>query len=120
MNREFIIRMIRQFILGGTIVATTSYIAVYINPTLAAIFWSFPLSMIPVILFMWMTNQSRKNIGDYALSTAISLVNLGLFVIVFGYLVKYTQKFNLLESLLIATVVWAIGSFLLYYFYLGK
>ncbi len=120
MNRELIIRMIRQFIMGGTIIATTSYIAVYLNPTLAAIFWSFPMSMIPVIIFMWMTNQPRSKIGDYSLSTTISLINLGLFTLFFGYLMKYSKKFNILEALIISTIVWAIGSFLLYYFYLSK
>ena len=120
MDRELIIRMIRQFIMGGTIIATTSYIAVYLSPTLAAIFWSFPMSMIPVILFMWMTNQPRSKIGDYALSTTVSLVNLGLFTLIFGYLMKYTQEFSVLQSLIVATIFWAIGSFLLYYFYLGR
>lgn len=111
--------MIQQFIMGGTIIAITSYLAVYMNPTLAAIFWSFPLSLLPVIIFMWMQNSSRASIADYATSTAISLVNLGLFVLVFGYLMKNTQ-YSVPINILFSTGVWFIGSALLYFLYLRK
>lgn len=111
--------MIQQFIMGGTIIAITSYLAIYMNPTLAAIFWSFPLSLLPVIIFMWMQNSPRSSIADYANSTAISLINLGLFVLVLGYLMKNT-KYSLPINILISTGAWFIGSALLYIFYLKK
>lgn len=117
--KQIIKETIQQFIVGGIIIAITSYLAVHVNPTIAAIFWSFPLSLLPVIIFMWIKNSPRKSIADYALSTAISLINLGLFVVVFGYMTKYND-YSIMVNLLMATVAWIIGSLLLYIFYLRK
>jgi len=117
-SEKLVKETLQNFIIGGTVIAITSYLAVYLSPTLAAIFWSFPLSLLPVIIYMWIKDQPRKKIGDYAISTAISLVNLGLFVLVFGYLMKHTTDYSVPMSLLIATGVWLVGSLLLYFLYL--
>ena len=41
-----------KILLGGLISASISYIGTYLSPLLGAIWWSFPISLIPTIYFM--------------------------------------------------------------------
>jgi len=52
MKQTMWVKLLINFLLGGTIVASVSYIATFMNPVLASIWWSFPLSIIPSMYFM--------------------------------------------------------------------
>lgn len=47
MKSELILNLIKNFIVGGFTIATTSYLATYLSPLLGAIFWSYPLTILP-------------------------------------------------------------------------
>ena len=59
--------LFQNFILGGLITATISYIGTYMDPLLGAIWWSFPISLIPTIYFMKDTGKSNKFIAKFTI-----------------------------------------------------
>jgi len=44
--------LFKNFVLGGLITASISYIGTYMDPLMGAIWWSFPISLIPTIYFL--------------------------------------------------------------------
>ena len=49
-----------QFIIGGIIIAGTGYLAENLSTKAAAIFWAMPITLIPIILFLYYENQKNK------------------------------------------------------------
>jgi len=105
--------LLQNFILGGLITASISYIGTYLNPLLGAIWWSFPISLIPTIYFMKESGKSNKFIAKFTISTAYALILLLISCVFMAY---YINKSN---SIFIpigkSIVVWLIVSIIFYY-----
>ena len=78
MKSELILNLIKNFIVGGFTIATTSYLATYLSPLLGAIFWSYPLTILPSIFFMKSEKKSNKTIAKFLLGTTFALFLLML------------------------------------------
>jgi len=76
MKQTMWVKLLINFLLGGTIVASVSYIATFMNPVLASIWWSFPLSIIPSMYFMKQNGKSNQYISKFLLSTTFALILL--------------------------------------------
>ena len=68
--------LLQNFVLGGLISASISYIGTYLSPLLGAIWWSFPISLIPTSYFMKESGKSNKFIAKFTLSTTYALILL--------------------------------------------
>ena len=55
--------LITAFITGGLTVAGTTYITQYLSPELGDIFWSFPLTLLPAIYFLFESGDSANKIA---------------------------------------------------------
>ena len=105
--------LLQNFVLGGLISASISYIGTYLNPLIGAICWSFPISLIPTIYFMKESGKSNKFIAKFTISTAYALILLLISCVFMAY---YLNKSN---SIFIpigkSIVVWLIVSIIFYY-----
>lgn len=106
--------LFRNFILGGSIVASISYIGNYLSPLLGAIWWSFPLSLLPTLWFMKENGKDNKYLAKFSLSTTYALSLLLISTISLAYFFKKSKGF--VEPVGKATLVWFICSII---FYLG-
>lgn len=80
--------LIQNFILGGFITVTISYIGTFFSPVLAAIWWAFPLSLLPSMYFMHKQGKSNKYVSKFTLTTTYALGILFLTTMSLGYFFK--------------------------------
>ena len=115
MNRLYY-DVIRNFILGGISVSITSLIGTYMNPLLAAIFWSFPFTIIPVLFFMREQNKSNLYLSKYLISTTFSVILLMIVSLAMAYFIKHSsEKQSLFIPIFKSSFVFGFFAFIYYY-----
>ena len=115
MKQTMWVKLLINFLLGGTIVASVSYIATFMNPVLASIWWSFPLSIIPSMYFMKQNGKSNQYISKFLLSTTFALILLVLCTFLISYYLKDSSNSDgIVPSIAKATVWWAVCSVIFY------
>jgi len=116
MDTSLLQKILINFLMGGTIVASVSYIAAFMNPVLASIWWSFPLSIIPSMYFLKQTGKSNQYISKFLLSTTFALILLVICTFLISYYLKQSsEKEGIVPSILKASGWWAICSTVFYF-----
>lgn len=107
--------LIQNFIIGGTSVAITSYLATFLSPLAGAIFWSYPITIIPSVFFMKQSGRSNAEIGKFLFSTSFALILLMIITIALSYLIKNaSSKQNLWVPISKSTIIFFVGGALYY------
>jgi len=101
-----------KMILGGLIVATTSYIANSVSPLYAGLFWSFPINLIVLYFIFLYDNTSSSHISQFFATTALGLINLSAFCLAMSITLYNYENIYPAKLLLISTVIWAIMGYL--------
>ena len=108
-------QLAQNFVLGGLIVASISYLGTFLNPVAAAIFWSYPISILPSIYFMKKNGKSNQYVSKFLYSTTLALVLLLLSTFAMGkFISEASNSDSLLPPIAKATGLWAIGSVVYY------
>lgn len=68
--------MVVNFVLGGAAVATTSYLGTFLSPLAGAIFWAYPITILPTVFFMRQQNKPNSVISKFLLGTTFALILL--------------------------------------------
>ena len=106
-------RLFRNFILGGLTIASVSYMATFLNPMVASIWWSYPISIIPVLYFMKQNGVNNSHMSKFMLGitvvTSLTLVSCYLL----SYFIK-NSKDELLEPIIKASLFWILSSAIFY------
>ena len=108
-----VINLIQNFIIGGTLVALTSYVGTFFSPLVGAIFWSFPISILPTLYFMKQNNKSNEYISKFTLSTTYALALLVVTTFFLSYFIKQERK-GITKAVVKTTIVWLASSILFY------
>jgi hypothetical protein len=106
-------RLFRNFILGGLTIASVSYMATFLNPMVAAIWWSYPISIIPVLYFMKQNGVNNSHISRFMLGITI----VSLLTVICCYLLSYfikNSKEELISSIIKASLFWILSSAIFY------
>ena len=110
-----------NFLVGGTVVATVSVFATWMSPVAGAIWWSFPLSIIPSIYFLRYHGKSNQYVSVFLRSTtyAISLLVLATLIMsyYFSKLKPYDEEWSIA---IIKTVGWWILLSAIFYIIVSK
>ena len=114
MNRDKSLGLLYNFILGGLIVTSISYIGTYFDPLLAAIWWSFPLSLLPSMWFMKYHGKDNKYLAKFSLSTTYALSLLIISTISLFYFFKETTG-SFWLPIAKASGIWLFFSILFFY-----
>lgn len=107
--------LLQNFVTGGLIVSSISYIANYLNPLLAAIWWAFPISLLPSLFFMKEQGKDSAYISKFVLSSSYSLVILFITTYFLSYFIKNTSNNDLVEPILKSSLIWFVCSLIFYY-----
>ena len=110
------LQLSRSFVLGGFIVASVKYITKYMSAKYAAIVWSFPISIIPSIIFMYLDGKKDKDIIDQTRDYAIYFPTLLLFLFVMAQCLNKLGKYKagIYYSLAITLLVWGLSCVILF------
>lgn len=99
-----------QFLLGGTLVATITYLANNVSPKSAAILVAFPIGLIPMF-FLKSQNKERRMSFDTTITNVLvvlTYIALDFFLKQGGTLERYGVVF--------AMLVWIVLAIIVYYF----
>ena len=108
--------IIQNFFVGGTCVAITSYLGTFLSPLAGAIFWAYPITILPSIFFMKQQNKTNKYIAKFLFSTTFALILLMGVTFLLGYLIKNSDdRDSLWKPVFGSTIGFIIGG-AVYYF----
>ena len=105
--KKWLFDLIQNFFVGGAIVASISYLAAFMSPLAGAIWWAFPLSLIPSMYYMHRQGQTNKKISQFVLATTYALGVLFFTTLAIGNFYK-GQKTGFWLPLVKGAGVWAI------------
>ena len=115
MKQTVWMKLFINFLLGGTIVASVSYLATFMNPVLASIWWSFPLSILPSMYFMKQNGKSNEYISKFLLSTTFALILLVICTFLIShYLKQSSDSEGIFPAIVKATAWWSVCSVFFY------
>ena len=106
--------LVKNFIMGGTIISSVSYLATFISPLIAAIVWSYPFSILPTVYFMKTQGTSNGRISKFLFSTSYALVLLLVATLAMGILMKNDTSDTGVPSIMKATGIWFVGAAVMY------
>ena len=85
--------LIQNFFIGGLITSSISYTGTFLSPVLAAIWWAFPISLLPSMYYMHQQKKSFKYISKYTITTTYALIILFITTMALGYFFKDAKTF---------------------------
>ena len=91
MNKEYL-AILLNFVLGGISVAGTSVLGNYMNPLAGAIFWAYPITIIPSLFFMRENEKDNEYLAKFLFSTTFGLILLGATTIAMSYFIRHETK----------------------------
>ncbi len=115
MDYEFIL----NFIIGGLIVASLSYLLKHTNGKIPIILWSLPYTLFPILFMMWYKKYSNKTIAKVGLNSSHSIIILFFFLYSFYIALLYFERYGngMFYALSIAFIVWSIVVMVYYLFF---
>jgi len=115
-DSDYIIKdLIRNFIIGGLVISSVSYLATFMSPIIGAIWWSFPLSLLPSIYFMHKLGKNNDYVAEFALSTTYALVLLMATTYALSKFIKDDKEGGIWWPIFKATLVWLVLSAIFYF-----
>ena len=111
----------KNFILGGLTIASVSYMATYLNPMIASIWWSYPISIIPVLYFMKQNGVNNSHISKFMLGITVVSSLTVICCYLLSFYIKNTKE-GITSPIIKASLFWIISSALFFFIvkYYGK
>jgi len=105
--------LIQNFFIGGFIIASISYTGTFMSPLLAAIWWAFPVSLLPSMYYMSKEGKSNMYIARFTITTTYALIVLFMTTMSLGYFFK-EDKDSFWRPVGKSVVVWLLLSAIYY------
>ena len=118
-SAEVVQSVAANFLVGGSVVASVSVLATWMDPVAGAIWWSFPFSIIPSVYFMRAHGRSNQEAAAFLRSTTFAFALLLIAVYTMSYYFDRLPPFDDRWWLAIAktTAVWLACAAVFYVLY---
>lgn len=100
--------LVKSFVLGGTIAASIGYTANFLSPVVAAIFWAFPLSLLPAVYYLIDRGRTSKYVANFVLTTTYALIILFITTMALGYFYKGQKNPSFWPPVLKALLIYVV------------
>ena len=112
--KDWQLNLLQNFLIGGLVTVSVSYIGTFFSPVLAAIWWAFPVSLLPTLYYMHREGKSNKYLAFFSYTTTFALIVLFFTTMTMSHF--YNQEKKSFFIPLFKTVgVWTVLS-IIYYF----
>ena len=102
-----------NFVLGGVCVAGTSWLGAFLNPLAGAIFWSYPITILPSLFFMRQQGKNNEYLAKFLISTTFGLILLMGTTIALSVIIKHSSSSSSLWiPVAKGTAVYTLGAIL--------
>lgn len=115
-NHGWLWDLAKNFMIGGAITASISYTANFLSPVAAAIWWAFPLSLLPSVYYLIERGRSSGYVSNFVLTTTYALVILFITTMALGYFYKGQKEVAFWPPVLKALVIYAVLGGMYYWF----
>lgn len=112
--QDWLLNLIQNFFVGGVITVAISYVGTFLDPVLAAILWSFPVSILPSMYYMYISGKGNKFLAKFSTTTTFALVVLFFTTMAMGHFYRTTPE-GFWIPILKTVGIW-IGLSVVYYF----
>ena len=108
-----------NFLTGGTVVASVSFLATYMSPLMGAIWWSFPFTILPSIYFMRTHGRSNQDVSIFLKGTTFAFILVLTAIYSMSYYFKKLPAFdnNWWIAVGKGTAIWLICAVIFYFVY---
>lgn len=89
MDKNVLKNIIQNFLIGGACVAMTSYLGTFLSPLAGAIFWAYPITILPSIFFMRQQKKPNDFIAKFLFSTTFALILLMGVTLLLSYIIRH-------------------------------
>jgi len=107
-------RLLMKMLVGGFIISTTSYIAKDISPVYAGLFWSFPIQLIVLYVFLLYDKTSNSHISQFFLTISFGLINIAAFCITTALLLYHFDNMSPLKVIFFSLISWTIVGYIMF------
>ncbi len=102
-----------NFVAGGVMVAGTAYLATKVSSKAAALFWALPLTLMPILLFLYYKKASQEDIADFVGRLVPSLLIFVVYVLVLWAALRKTTFWravvvSVAVFLILAALFWVL------------
>jgi hypothetical protein len=112
--KDWQLNLLQNFLIGGLVTISVSYIGTFFSPIVAAIWWAFPVSLLPTLYYMHLEGKSNKYLAFFSYTTTFALIVLFFTTMAMSHF--YNQEKKSFFIPIFKTVgVWAVLS-IIYYF----
>jgi len=84
--------LITNFLIGGFVTSSISYSGTFLSPMVAAIWWAFPVSLLPSMYYMHQQGKDNNYIANFTLITTYALIILFFTTMALGYFFKWEKN----------------------------
>lgn len=105
------VKLIPQFFIGGTIVAVVSWVVSHTSTKIAALIYSLPITMIPILFFVLKharANDDARILQHYTGQTFAGILLLALFCAALYWFVAAQTDQNDTSKVMSAGTLWSI------------
>ena len=111
--------VVTSFFIGGTLLATITYLVKYLEPAFAALVWASPIILLPSVILLWNNNVSNKTIGTFVYISIPYFILTIIWQVSFILILKKTdylhQSNGVLYASLFSIIIWIFFAMLVYY-----
>ena len=107
--------IVQNFLIGGSAVAITSYLGTFMSPLAGAIFWAYPITILPSIFFMRQQGKNNTFIAKFLFSTTFALILLMGVTLLLSHAVKNSPDTQTLWMPVLESTGGFVAGALLYY-----
>ena len=113
-SNDIVAQLFKNFVLGGLTIASVSYMATFLNPMIASIWWSYPISIIPVLYFMKQNGVNNSHMSRFMLGITVVSALTVISCYLLSYFIK-NSKDGISMPIIKASVWWILSSAIFYF-----
>ena len=103
----------RNFIMGGILISSVSYIATFLSPMMAALWWACPFTILPTLYFMKKNNVSTEKLSFFLKRSMVALIILiGTLWLMHHY---FSRKMTFNQVCFVTTLWWFFFSLVVFF-----
>ena len=103
----------RNFLMGGILISSVSYVATFLSPMMAALWWASPFTILPTLYFMKKNNVSNEKLSFFLKRSMVALaILIGTLWLMHHYFFK---KMTFTQVCFVTTLWWILFSLVVFF-----
>lgn len=110
-------KILTNFLIGGAIIAFTSYLLENVSTEYGALFFSFPFASIPIMMGFYFQKNDPIQVRNFVIALIFGSISGILYILTYSISSDYIFKKSnhvILYSYITSIIMWILSAFILY------